>query len=57
MFVSVNGERIKLYDKGNLTVIDAALQKGFTNDKVFPQRGDAVAYYVQGNLRMLRGEP
>lgn len=57
VFVSVNGERIKLYDKGNLTVIDAALQKGFTNDKVFPQRGDAVAYYVQGNLRMQRGEP
>lgn len=57
VFVSVNGERIKLYDKGNLTVIDAALQKGLTNDKVFPQRGDAVAYYVQGNLRMQRGEP
>lgn len=32
VFVSVNGERIKLYDKGNLTVIDAALQKGLTND-------------------------
>ena len=57
VFVSVNGERIKLYEKGNLTVIDAALQKGLTNDKVFPQRGDAVAYYVQGNLRMQRGEP
>lgn len=57
VFVSVNGKRIKLYDKGNLTVIDAALQKGLTNDKVFPQRGDAVAYYVQGNLRMQRGEP
>lgn len=57
VFVSVNGERIKLYDKGNLTVIDAALQKGLTNDKVFPQRGDAVTYYVQGNLRMQRGEP
>jgi cell division protein FtsA len=56
VFVSVNGERIKLYDKGNLTVLDAALQKGLTNDKVFPQRGDAVAYYVQGNLRMQRGE-
>ena len=55
VFVSVNGERIKLYDKGNLTVLDAALQKGLTNDKVFPQRGDA--YYVQGNLRMQRGEP
>ncbi len=57
VFVSVNGERIKLYDKGNLTVLDAALQKGLTNDKVFPQRGDAVTYYVQGNLRMQRGEP
>lgn len=57
VFVSVNGERIKLYDKGNLTVLDAALQKGLTNDKVFPRRGDAVAYYVQGNLRMQRGEP
>jgi cell division ATPase FtsA len=56
IFVTVNGERIKLYDNNKLTIIDAAMQVGFPNEELFPQRGDTVEYYVNGEKRMLRGE-
>lgn len=57
IFVTVNGERIKLYDNNKLTIMDAAMQVGFPNEELFPQRGDSVTYYVNGEKRMLRGEP
>jgi len=57
IFVNVNGERIKLYDNNKLTIMDAAMQMGFPNEQLFPQRGKAVTYYVDGEKRMLRGEP
>ena len=56
IFVNVNGERIKLYDNNKLTIIDAALQMGFPNEQLFPQRGDTINYYVDGEKRMMRGE-
>lgn len=56
IFVYVNGERIRLYDNNNLTVLDAALQVGLPNEELFPQKGDAVRYSVNGEQRMLRGE-
>lgn len=57
IFVTVNGERIKLYDNNKLTIMDAAMQIGFPNEELFPQRGDAITYYVNGEKRMVRGEP
>lgn len=57
IFVNVNGERIKLYDNNKLTIMDAAMQVGFPNDKLFPRRGQAITYYVDGEKRMQRGEP
>lgn len=56
IFVNVNGERIKLYDNNKLTIMDAAMQVGFPNEKLFPQRGQAITYYVDGEKRMQRGE-
>ena len=56
IFVNVNGERIKLYDNNKLTIMDAALQMGFPNEQLFPQRGDTINYYVDGEKRMMRGE-
>lgn len=55
IFVSVNGERVKLYDNGHLSIADAALQLGITNDFLFPRRGKALHYTVNGEARMLRG--
>lgn len=57
IFVYINDERIRLYDNNNLTVLDAALQVGLPNETLFPQKGDAVRYTVNGEQRMLRGEP
>lgn len=56
IFVNVNGERIKLYDNNKLTIVDAAIQFGFPNEKLFPRRGKAIQYSVNGQTRMTRGE-
>ncbi|MDD7403436.1 MAG: cell division FtsA domain-containing protein [Butyribacter sp.] len=56
IFVTVNDERIKLYDNNKLTIMDAAMQIGFPNEELFPKRGDSITYYVEGDKRMLRGE-
>jgi cell division protein FtsA len=57
IFVTVNGERIKLYDNSKLSVVDAALQVGYPNENLFPKRGRALNYTVNGEKRMRRGEP
>lgn len=56
IFVNINDERIKLYDNGKLTVIDAALNIGFPNEDLFPKRGKSIIYTVNGEERMLRGK-
>lgn len=56
IFVRVNNERIKLYDNGKLTIVDAALQYGFPNEKLFPARGRELTFTVNGEKRMVRGE-
>lgn len=56
IFVQVNGERVKLYDNNKLTIVDAAVQIGFPNEDLFPKRGAAICYQVNGEKRMLRGE-
>lgn len=56
IFVNVNGERAKLYDNSRLTIMDAAMQVGFPNEELFPQRGDSITYYVDGQKRMIRGD-
>lgn len=57
IFVRVNEERIKLYDNGKLTIVDAALQCGYPNEKLFPVRGKELLFTVNGEKRMVRGEP
>lgn len=56
IFVTVNDERIKLYDNNKLTIMDAAMQIGFPNEDLFPKRGETITYYVSGEKRMVRGE-
>lgn len=57
IMVHFNGERIKLYDNGHLTIVDAALQAGFPNEELFPRRGKGIEFTVNGRPRMVRGEP
>lgn len=55
VFVTVNKERIKLYDTSNLTVVDAVMQIGFPNEKLFPRRGAEINFTVNGKSRLVRG--
>lgn len=55
IFVSVNGERIKLYNNDKLTIFDAAVQYGLPNDRLFPRRGDDITFSVNGKTRIVRG--
>lgn len=48
IFVTVNDERIKLYDNNKLTIMDAAMQVGYPNEDLFPKRGKTITYYVSG---------
>lgn len=56
IFVEFNGERLKLYDNGKLSVTDAAMQMQFPNDQLFPRKGEALLFTINGKTRMVRGE-
>ena len=47
--------KFKLYDNDKLTVIDAAMQIGFPNDGLFPRRGEALEFTINGEKRLVRG--
>ncbi len=55
IFVNFNEERVKLYDNGKLSVVDAAIASGFANEDLFPKRGAGVVYTVNGTSKMQRG--
>ena len=56
IYVSVNGQRVKLYNNSHLTIVDAALAVGFPNERLFPRRGAAIEFMLNGSKRMVRGE-
>ena len=56
IFVGFNDQRVKLYDNGRLSVVEAAIAAGFPNENLFPKRGAAIEYTVDGKSRMVRGE-
>ncbi|MCR5278517.1 MAG: cell division protein FtsA [Lachnospiraceae bacterium] len=56
IYVSFNGQRIKLYDNGHVTVSDVAMQAEFPNDGLFPKRGKALTYTVNGKSKISKGE-
>ena len=55
IFVIFNGKRVKLYDNGKLSVADAAVQSEFSNEELFPKRGQALTFVVNGKSRIVRG--
>lgn len=56
IFVSFNEQRVKMFDNSKLTVADAAMQAQFPNDGLFPKRGKALTFTVDGKQRMSRGQ-
>ncbi len=55
IFVTFNGEQIKLYDNSNLRVSDAAMQSGFSNADLFPKHGPDITFTVNGKTQVRRG--
>lgn len=56
MFVTFNGQRIKLYDNNKLAIVDAAIQAEFSNEELFPKRGQALTFTFNGKQKVIRGE-
>ncbi|MCF0131156.1 MAG: pilus assembly protein PilM [Pseudobutyrivibrio sp.] len=55
IMINFNGEMMKLYDNGQLTIVDAAMQAGFSAEQLFPRRGREINFTVNGIPRMIRG--
>jgi len=55
IFTRFNGERMKLYNNNKLTIVDAAMQAGFQNEKLFPRRGPSINYVINGKQKVARG--
>lgn len=55
IYLTVNDERVKLYDNDKLTVFDAVLSYGLSNDDVFPKRGADINYTLNGKKKFVRG--
>jgi len=56
IYITFNGNRIKLYDNNKLTVTDAAMQADFTREGLFPRRGEELRYTVNSKKRVTKGE-
>lgn len=54
--VNVNDQRVKLFDNGKVTVLDACVSSGFSQKNLFPVKGDSLHYYVNGEERTLKGK-
>ncbi len=55
IYISFNEEHIKIYDSGNLAVVDAAMHANFPNDGLFPKRGKEINYTINGRKGFKRG--
>ncbi len=57
IFVTFNGQKIKIYYNSHLTVTDAAMQAEFSHEALFPRRGNELNFTVNGNAKLVRGLP
>jgi len=56
IYITFNGNKVKLYDNNKLTVTDAAIQADFTREGLFPRRGEELRYSVNGQPHITKGE-
>lgn len=55
IYVNVNRDRVKLYDTGKLTIVDAAIMAGFPNERLFPRRGASINYTMNQEEHCVKG--
>ncbi|MBO5489692.1 MAG: rod shape-determining protein, partial [Eubacterium sp.] len=53
--VMVNDQRVKLYDNGKATVLDACISFGFSKENLFPTKGKTIHYTINGEERTAKG--
>lgn len=53
--VRVNEERVKLYDNGKATILDACIHAGFSQNSLFPSRGAGITYILNGEEKEVKG--
>lgn len=53
--VNVNDQRVKLYDNGKVTVLDACISSGFSRNNLFPIRGESLHYTLNGEEMEQKG--
>ena len=56
IYVTVNGDKVKLYNNGNLHVADALMQMAISKENIFPKRGRSIRFTVNGENRQVKGE-
>lgn len=56
IFVNFNDQRIKLYDNGHLAIVDAAISAEFSNEDLFPKRGESLEFVLNGQPVTIRGK-
>lgn len=56
IYVTFNGDKIKLYDNGKLTVVDATMQAKYPKENLFPKRGPSLHISIDGKPRIIRGK-
>ena len=54
--IKMNGQEIKLFDNGNVNVMDAIIGGGMSEKDVFPKRGKDLVFKVNGEERTLKGK-
>lgn len=57
VYVTVNGEVVKLYDNSRLTVLDAAMSIGISTMDLFPRRGKNLCFTLNGEQKVIKGLP
>ncbi|MDO5520517.1 MAG: cell division FtsA domain-containing protein [bacterium] len=55
VYVTVNGEIVKLYDNNRLTVLDAAMSIGISTMELFPRRGKNLEFTLNGEPKSIKG--
>lgn len=55
IFVTFNDQRVKLYDNNRLAIVDAAILAEFPNEDLFPKRGEALEFELNGKPVTIRG--
>lgn len=55
IYVTFNDKRVKLYDNAHLSVMDVAINAEFTNDDLFPKRGESLEFTLNGKPMLIRG--